>query len=61
MGNYEAKSVSDELWERIVAAAGVVGEWLGRDVPLIGHRDVAATACPGKYLYARLTAGAARG
>jgi len=58
MGNYEAKSASDALWGRIVATAGVVGEWLGRDVPLIGHRDVAATACPGRHLYARLKADA---
>jgi hypothetical protein len=57
MGNYEARPASEELWGRVIATSGVVCEWLGRDVSLIGHREVAATACPGKYLYARLKAG----
>ncbi|MCL2453767.1 MAG: N-acetylmuramoyl-L-alanine amidase [Micrococcales bacterium] len=30
------------------------GTWWAAGAPLRGHRDVAATACPGRYLYARL-------
>ena len=57
MGNFEVEPVSDALWARILHVVGVVRGHLGREVALVGHRDLhAGTACPGKFLHARIAA-----
>ena len=33
---------------------GIEKKWITPNVKVLGHRDVYATACPGRNLYARL-------
>jgi hypothetical protein len=54
-GNYE---VNQPTAAQISTAAAIFGagkgRWWTRSAPLAGHRDVSQTACPGRYLYARI-------
>jgi hypothetical protein len=54
-GNYE---VNEPTAAQISTAAAIFGAGKGRwwtsGAPLAGHRDVSQTACPGRYLYARI-------
>jgi hypothetical protein len=56
MGNYETDTVNAMLWQRILAVKAVLDAYMGRTLPMIGHRDAAAaaTVCPGRHLYAKL-------
>jgi|WetSurMetagenome_2_1015567.scaffolds.fasta_scaffold09620_2 hypothetical protein len=59
MGNFESDPVPPLAWTTAQQVADVVRAFLGRNVPMIGHRDVAGdTVCPGKNLYALLKAPA---
>lgn len=55
VGNYEVHQPSDAAMAtaRAILAEGR-GKWWTHDAPLSGHRDIKATACPGKNVYARL-------
>jgi hypothetical protein len=56
MGNYETDAVNAMLWQRILDVKTVLAAYLGRPLPMSGHRDTtSATVCPGKNLYAKLT------
>lgn len=54
-GNYETHEPTDV---QIATAAAIVAEGRGRlwvqGAPVRGHRDLKATACPGRHVYARL-------
>jgi hypothetical protein len=54
-GNYETNQPTAA---QISTAAAIYregkGRWWTQSAPLRGHRDVSATACPGRHLYARL-------
>lgn len=54
-GNFETTAPTDEA---LATAAAIYaegkGKWWHDNAPLRGHREVSLTACPGKYLYARL-------
>lgn len=54
-GNFDTTQPTDAS---IATAAAIFsegkGKWWGRNAALNGHRDVSQTACPGRYLYARL-------
>lgn len=54
-GNYESNQPTAA---QISTAAAIYGEgkgrWWTQGAPLYGHRDVKATACPGRHAYARL-------
>lgn len=55
VGNYEVHQPSDAAMAtaRAIIAEGR-GKWWTRDAPVRGHRDIKATACPGRNVYARL-------
>ncbi|GAA1995640.1 hypothetical protein GCM10009718_37010 [Isoptericola halotolerans] len=62
-GNYETREPTAAA---LATAAAIVakgrGKWWVRSAPVRGHRDVASTACPGRYVYAqraRIAAGGA--
>jgi hypothetical protein len=61
-GNYETNRPTDA---QIATAAAILdqgrGLWWRQDAPLLGHRDVSQTACPGRYLYERIDDIAAGG
>jgi hypothetical protein len=61
-GNYEVNKPTDA---QIATAAAIVaqgrGLWWRQAAPVLGHRDVSQTACPGRYLYARIDDIAAGG
>jgi hypothetical protein len=54
-GNYETNQPTAA---QISTAAAIYregkGRWWTQAAPLYGHRDVSQTACPGRYLYARI-------
>lgn len=54
-GNYDVNEPTDAA---IATAAAIVddgrGTWWTSAAPVRGHRDVKQTACPGRFLYARL-------
>lgn len=54
-GNFDTTVPTDEA---LATAAAIYaegkGKWWRGSAPLRGHREVSLTACPGKYLYARL-------
>jgi N-acetylmuramoyl-L-alanine amidase len=54
IGNYEIEQPSAEMIAALYTVCRVLKEFLGRGLLVMGHRDVDATACPGKYLYAQL-------
>ena len=56
MGNFETMKANDKLIDAIVKQIrnGIEKGWLLPNVKVLGHRDVYATACPGRNLYARL-------
>ncbi len=66
MGDYENNDVPEAALnslERLIAEKSAIhkinpighSEFRGQTLPnIVGHRDVMATACPGKYLYAKL-------
>ena len=57
-GNYEnmVPTAASFAAGRALLAQGVREGYLTRDFQLLGHRDKARTACPGRNLYARLAA-----
>jgi N-acetylmuramoyl-L-alanine amidase len=56
IGNYETMEPTGALVEGIVqwVQEGIERGSITKDVKILAHRDVAATACCGKYLYATL-------
>lgn len=56
-GNYE---VNEPTVAQLATAAAIYGagrgKWWIAGAPLRGHRDLKATACPGRYVYAKLGA-----
>lgn len=54
-GNFEHEQVTDGLVETLRVNVGALRNlWPEREIPVLGHRDVFATACPGGNLYAHL-------
>ena len=57
-GNFEEQDVSEAQFDRLVDLVAWGLEEFGVDIGTIaGHRDLAATACPGAFLYARMQDG----
>ena len=60
-GNFEAERIPDAQVTALVEALAWASEHFGVSPRRIkGHRDYAATACPGKYLYALIRSGEIR-
>ena len=55
-GNYMVDEPAAAMLATYARLASVVEVHLGRQVKVVGHRDVGATACPGDRLYAALFA-----
>lgn len=53
-GNFEVEPVPGRLAYRIERLARALMAMWGRELPVHGHRDVFATACPGSRLYGAL-------
>jgi N-acetylmuramoyl-L-alanine amidase len=56
-GNYDTSQPSQASIDagRALVAQAMRDGYLTSDFTMRGHRDVASTACPGRYLYARLS------
>jgi hypothetical protein len=54
VGNWDANTPPDTLAERMWHLSHALMVMWGHDIPVFGHRDTYATACPGRYLYADL-------
>ncbi len=56
VGNWDTtvppKSLADRMWH---VSHALMNMW-GDAIPIFGHRDTFATACPGRYLYSDLQA-----
>jgi N-acetylmuramoyl-L-alanine amidase len=55
-GNYDTSQPTQASIDagRALLAQGMRDGYLTADFTIRGHRDVASTACPGRYLYPRL-------
>jgi hypothetical protein len=53
-GNYETDTPRPADLALLSRLGPVLRRYFGRPVPWKGHRDLAATACPGKALYAKM-------
>ena len=60
-GNFDEEEVTEQLVESVAVACawGVRRYAISPDL-IAGHRDFAATSCPGANLYARITSGEVR-
>jgi hypothetical protein len=54
IGNYEVNEPTEEMIESFHKLKRVVEQKLGREIPIRQHKEFKATACPGRYLSARL-------
>ena len=55
-GNWESQEPPDALVDAMWRLSHALMVMWGEVLPIQGHRETYATACPGKYLFARLTA-----
>jgi hypothetical protein len=50
-GNFETDQPTPAALATFSKLRGVLADYLGRELSVVGHRDVSETACPGKHLY----------
>ncbi len=53
-GNFVSDyKVTDQQWKSLVELGAWLSKWAGKKLPIVGHKDIHETDCPGK-LYGRL-------